>query len=143
MQPLSDVRSADARSAQIRSPAGVTRPLQVSAYKVEPPESILARNLLSKDDWRLALGDEVVEGGPKVPLVSKPRSLACRGERLARAGSGPDGATLWPSGELEREAPSADPGEEVALGEACQLCGCDVLDGSLVHNSVWYVLMGY
>jgi hypothetical protein len=41
-------------------------------YKVQPGKPILARNLLSKYDWRLALADEVVECGPQVPLVSKP-----------------------------------------------------------------------
>jgi hypothetical protein len=49
-KPLSDVRCADARSAKIRSPNGVTRCFKVSAYKVEPPKAIFARNLLSKDD---------------------------------------------------------------------------------------------
>jgi hypothetical protein len=49
-QPLSDVRSPDARSAQIRSPDGVALSFQVSANNVEPREASPARNLLSKDD---------------------------------------------------------------------------------------------
>jgi hypothetical protein len=85
----------------------------------------------------------MVERGPQVPLVSKPRPFACRGERLARAGSSPHRAILWPSGEAQREAPPSDPGEEVALGETTQLVGADVFDGSFVHNSGWYVLMAY
>jgi hypothetical protein len=64
IQSLSDVRCADARSAQIGSPCGVARGFQVSAYKVEPREAVLAGNLLAKDDWRAALADEPVERGP-------------------------------------------------------------------------------
>jgi hypothetical protein len=62
--PLPDVRSTDARSADIKRPAGVSRSFQVSLYKVEPSEASLTRNLLAKDDARLALGNEVVPGGP-------------------------------------------------------------------------------
>jgi hypothetical protein len=54
VQSLPDVRSADARSAEIECCAGVTRSLQVRLYKVEPSKSVLARNLLSKEDWRAA-----------------------------------------------------------------------------------------
>jgi len=81
----------------------------------------------------------VVECGPQVPLVSKPASFACRAERLARTGSGPHRTVLWPSGELERKAPSTDACEEVALGESCEFAWHNVLDGSLVHNSIWDV----
>jgi hypothetical protein len=63
-QSLPDVGRADARSAEIDRRAGVTRSFQVSLYKVEPSEAVLARNLLAKDDWRAALADEMVEGGP-------------------------------------------------------------------------------
>jgi hypothetical protein len=108
-------------------------------YKVQPSESIVARNLLSKDDWRLALADEVVECGPQVPLISKPCSFACRAERLTRTGSRPHRTVLRPPGELECETPSSDACEEVALGEACEFAGYNVLDGSLVHNSIWDV----
>jgi hypothetical protein len=40
---------------------------------------------------------------------------------------------------LQGEAPSTDACEEVALGEACEFAGHNVLDGSLVHNSIWDV----
>jgi hypothetical protein len=49
-EPLSDMRRADARSAQISSPEGVARCFHVSVYKVEPAEAVLACNLLAKDD---------------------------------------------------------------------------------------------
>lgn len=63
-----------------------------------------------------------------MPLVSKPISFACRAERLAGAGSSPDGAIFGPSGETEGEGPASDAGEEMALGEAAQFIGADVLD---------------
>jgi hypothetical protein len=97
VQSLSDVRRTDARSAQIGCPSGVARCFQVSAYKVEPSKTVLARNLLSKDDWRAALADEVVECGPQVPLVSKPNAFACRGERLTRAATCPHWSLVRPS----------------------------------------------
>ena len=39
-EALSDVRSADARSAEIDRCAGVVRPFQVSLYSVEPLETV-------------------------------------------------------------------------------------------------------
>jgi hypothetical protein len=93
-EPLSDMRRTDARSAQICRPNGVSRCFHVSAYKVEPTETVLARNLLSKDDWRAALADEVMPVGPQVPLIIKPASCTCRAERLARAASCPNGAII-------------------------------------------------
>ena len=51
-QSLSDMRRADARSAQIEGPHGVSHVFQVSAYSGEPNAAILARNLFSKDRWR-------------------------------------------------------------------------------------------
>jgi len=50
VESLSNMRGADARSAQIRRPDGVTASFQVRENKIEPCEPILARNLLSKDD---------------------------------------------------------------------------------------------
>jgi hypothetical protein len=78
------MRRADARSAEIDRPAGVARCFQVSVYKVEPTEAVFRRNLFTKDDWRLALADEVMERWPQVPLIIKPCSFACRAERLTR-----------------------------------------------------------
>jgi hypothetical protein len=64
IQPLSDMRRAEARSAGIDRPAGVARSFQVSLYKVEPAKSVLARNLLAKDDWRAAVFNKPVEVRP-------------------------------------------------------------------------------
>jgi len=79
------MRGAEARSAGIHRPDGILRRFQVSEYKVEPSEAVLARNLLSNDVLRATLADEPMERGPQVPLVSKPAAFACRAERLTRA----------------------------------------------------------
>jgi hypothetical protein len=61
------------------------RCFQVSEYSIEPAKPILARNLLSKDDWRAALADEAVELRPEVAVVSGAESLAGGAEGLTRA----------------------------------------------------------
>jgi hypothetical protein len=86
-------------------------------YKVEPRLCVLACNLLTNDDWRATLFDEPIPARPEVPLISKPAAFACRAERLARAGTGPDGPVVGPPGAPEGVGPDADTGEEVALGE--------------------------
>jgi hypothetical protein len=85
VQPLTDVRRTDARSAEISRPCGVARTFQIIKNKVEPLEAIRRRNLFAKDALRSALADEMVCRRPKVPLVSKPAAAACRAERLAGA----------------------------------------------------------
>ena len=61
---VSDVRRTDARRRERDTPEGVTHAFHVSVYKVDPSIDSLARNLLSKDDCRAALVDEVLPGGP-------------------------------------------------------------------------------
>lgn len=63
-ESLSDVRRADARSAEIDRPDGVSLSFQVVLYKVEPSKAVLARNLLAKDDARVELADEVMPVRP-------------------------------------------------------------------------------
>jgi hypothetical protein len=58
------VRRTDARRRERDTPEGVTQGFHISVYKVDPIIDSFARNLLSKDDCRLADFDEVVEGGP-------------------------------------------------------------------------------
>lgn len=64
IKSLSDVRGADARRAGISRPDGVALSFQVSLYKVEPSEAVRARYLLTKDEVRSALADEMEPGGP-------------------------------------------------------------------------------
>jgi hypothetical protein len=129
------LRRTEARSRGNDRPAGVTHAFQVSVNKVEPSSAVLSRNLLSKNDRRLADADEVEPRRPQVPLVSKPASFACRGERLARAGSGPHGAVVGPSGEAQRGGPDSDAAEEMALTIPGKVGWSDVLDASLIHVS--------
>jgi hypothetical protein len=70
-----------------------------------------------------------------VPLVSKPISFACRGERLAGTRTCPDRPVVGPSGEAQGEAPPADAGEEMALRELGEFVGSNVTDVSPVHHA--------
>jgi hypothetical protein len=70
-----------------------------------------------------------------VPLVSKPAASACFAERLAWAASSPNRSVVGPSGETERVAPDADPGEEVALSIFGNVIWLDVSDVSFIYIS--------
>jgi len=130
------MRRGDARSAQIGGPDTISQCFQVRAYSGEPNLPILTRNLFSKDDWKSALRDEPIEGRPEMPFVSNPLSFASLAERLAGATSGSDSSIIGPSGESESKAPSADPSEEMMLGEPSKIAGQNVFDTSLIHFSL-------
>jgi hypothetical protein len=136
IKPVSDFGSTDARSRERDRPEGVAQFFHVILYKVDPRLAVLARNLLSKERWRLVLADEVMPRWPEVPLVIKPSAFACRAERLARTGTGPNRSIIGPAGETKRVAPDADAGEEVALCEAGEVGRIDVLDASAVNDSI-------
>lgn len=97
-EALSDVRSAEARSAEIERPEGVARSFQVSLNSVEPSKSVLGRNLLAKDDVRGVGSNEAEELGPQVTVVSGAGALACRAEGLAGARSCPNRSGVVPTG---------------------------------------------
>jgi len=82
IQPLPDMRRADARSAQIGSRDGISHAFQVSEYSGEPFTSSLACNLLTKDCCRAALRDEAEELRPQVALVFCSESFTCTGKGL-------------------------------------------------------------
>ena len=73
---------------------------------------------------------------PKVPLVSNPAASACLGERLARAGSCPDGAVVAPICKAQGSRPTADASEHVNLGKAPEVGRVDVSDISLINFSI-------
>jgi hypothetical protein len=133
VQPLPPVRRSDARSAQIGSPAGISQVFQVSANSGEPFTSIRARNLLSKDDCRTALGDEIVKSGPKVALVGVALALARARKRLTGTGACPDAGDAFESCPAQGEGPAADPGEEVALVVLGELIGLHLQNAAAVH----------
>lgn len=132
---VSDVRRTDARRRERDRPEGITHGFQVSVYKVDPRVCVLARNLLSNDDCRAALLDEVVEVGPQMPLISKPSAFTCLAERLARAAGGPDRSAVGPAGASQGEGPDTDSGEEMALGESVQVDGSYIFNASFVHDA--------
>ena len=121
VEPLSDVRRPRARSAQIGGPDAIACSFQVRSNSGEPSPSILVRNLLAKDDWRLALGDEPEEVGPEVSGVGGAKAFAGGAEGLARTGAGPHGAIWPPTGKPEGGGPASDAGEEMTLAEAGQV----------------------
>jgi hypothetical protein len=81
-QSLPDMRRPAARSAQIGTPAGISCVFQVRTYSGEPLAPINARNLFSKDNWRLALFDEAVKSGPEVSFVGMAFALSSARKRL-------------------------------------------------------------
>jgi hypothetical protein len=116
VETVTDVRSTDARRRKRDRPDPVSHAFQVILNKVDPRVCVTARNLLSKDRCRAALLDEVEERRPKVPLVSKPSSRACRAERLAGTGTSPNRSVVSPAGAAKCIAPDTGTGKEVALG---------------------------
>jgi len=125
-QPLADMRSADARSRDIGRCEGVANSFHVSLNKVEPAVPNRCFNLLTKDDARAALLDEVEPERPKVPIVVEPSTRACLAERLARTGSCPDEPVILPSGSPKSIAPYSDSGEEMALRESGKFAWFDI-----------------
>jgi hypothetical protein len=104
-------------------------------YKVDPRVAVFACNLLSNDDCRRTLFDEVVEGWPQVPLVIKPSAFACRAERLARTGTSPNRSVVAPAGLSEGVAPHANACEKVALGESAQVAWVNIFYAPFIHNA--------
>jgi hypothetical protein len=70
------MRRADARSAQIGGPDGISCAFQVKSNSGEPFKSQFSRNLLAKDRCRMTLADEPEKCGPEVALVIRPLPLA-------------------------------------------------------------------
>lgn len=139
---VSDVRRTDARRRKRDSPEGIFHGFQVSLYKVEPRLRVLACNLLTKDFSRAALADEPGKMWPEMARVIKPSSFACRGERLARTGTGPNRSIIWPAGAAKGERPDADSREEVALCVVLEVIWVNILDRSFVDVARCYVAGG-
>jgi hypothetical protein len=126
------MRRAEARSAQIGGPAGISHVFQVSSYSGEPFPSVSACNLFSKDHWRVALGDEAEKSGPEMSFVLMAFVLSSARKRLTRTGACPDWAIVCPSCKSKRKAPSADAGEEMALGIAFEIIRSDINNGPFI-----------
>lgn len=142
IEPVPDVRGTDARRRKRDRPDGVIHGFHVILYKVDPSIRVVARNLLSKNNCRSALADEVVPGWPQVPLVSKCQSFACLGERLAGTGAGPDGPVVGPACAAQCQRPDADSGEEVVLAISPEVLGSHILNISFIYIARRYVAGG-
>jgi hypothetical protein len=68
-----------------------------------------------------------------VPLVFFTLLLARAAERLAGAGSGPDGSVIGPARQAQGQWPAADAREEMALNVALQIVRLYVGDAAFVH----------
>jgi len=132
---LPDVWRADARSAQIGGPDGISQVFQVSTNSGEPFAAKRARNLLSKDRCRAALGDEAVKSGPEVAFVGMALALSRARKRLTGTGACPDWTVVVPSGKAERQGPSANSGEEMALSVFLDIVDLDISDAPLLTSS--------
>lgn len=142
IRTVTDVRGTDARRRKRDSPEGIFHGFQVSLYKVEPRLRVLACNLLTKEFSRAALADEPGKMWPEMTRVIKPSSFACRGERLARTGTGPNRSIIWPAGAAKGERPDADSREEVALCVVLEVIWVNILDRSFVDVARCYVAGG-
>lgn len=132
------MRRPEARSAGISRPAGVALSFHVSVYKVEPAKSVLARNLLAKDNDRAADLDEIEERGPEMALVVESASRASSAERLARTTSGPYFAVVGPAGGSQSVAPHSNAGEEMALSISSKVSWLYLFDASFIDVSGRY-----
>ena len=135
-ESLSDVRSADACSRETNRPDGVVFSFQVIANKVEPPVGNRAFNLLTKEDWRAALADEVIPRWPKMAGIGAAKIGTRRTEGLTRTTARPNRSVIWPSRESEGEAPATNSGEEVALGVSREISGVECLDVAFINVSL-------
>lgn len=102
---------------------GVVSPLNrdnESSLKLSS-DNLSGCDLLTEDDRRPAGFDEPEHLGPQVALIGCSGPLAGVAEGLAGAGAGPAGSAIRPSSEAQGEAPSADAGEQVGLGESVQV----------------------
>ena len=127
------MRRTDARRRKRDRPEAVTHGFHVSAYKVDPRVSVFACNLLSKNFCRASLSDEVVEGGPEVPLVIKPSAFACRAERLARTGTCPNRSIIWPACEPKGVGPDSNTCKEMALCVSVKVARSNIFNTPVVN----------
>jgi hypothetical protein len=97
-----------------------------------------AFNLLTKNNVRAALADEIEEGGPEVALVVGAFAFTGDRERLARTGTVPDRAVGGPTGKLEGEIPPSDPCEETNAGKFFNVVGGYIINTSVVDFSGHY-----
>lgn len=114
-EALADVRSTDARSAEIDRCCGVALSFQVSLYNVEPSEAILARNLFTKQERRAALRDETEKFGPEVSVIVGTFTATCRAKWLTWGTPSPHRVVVRDPSAAQGMTPNTDARKEVAL----------------------------
>jgi hypothetical protein len=132
-QSLSNVRRPDAASRQTNRPAGVTFSFQISLNKIEP--SVLNRcfNLLTKDNSRAALADEIEPDRPEVSIIGNAFLRASGAEGLAGATARPNRSVVGPSGKAQGVTPAAKAGEEMALHVSGKIACSNILNAPCVY----------
>lgn len=123
----------DGTSRDNGRPNGVADGFQVRMHSVEPMFSNRCRNLLSHNNARTLGCNEAGEGWPEVTFVCLSRLLSCDRERLAGTASCPQLPVIRPSCNSGGKAPSADPGEEVALRKSSKVIWPDIDNAPLVN----------
>jgi hypothetical protein len=131
------MRRPDAVCAQYRRPCGVTFSFQVCEYSIEPPEPNRCFNLLAKDILRSPGFDEAEHFGPEVSSIGGSFTLSGGGEWLTGTRAGPESLGAGVPCELECVGPTSDTGKKMALVEFQKIQWQNVLDTSLVNNSVF------
>jgi len=139
---LSDMGRLDARSRDTDRPAGVAFAFQVRLNKVEPAVPNRCFNLLTKNNSRPALANEIEPDGPQVAFVGNAAPRSGNAERLAGAGACPYGPVVGPLGKAQGVAPDADSGKEMALGVVFNVIGLNLCNASGIHIPPRYVACG-
>jgi hypothetical protein len=127
------MRRADARSRYTCRPAGVAFTFQIRLNKIEPSVVNRCFNLLTKDDSRAALADEIEPDRPEVSIISGAFLGACCAEWLAWATACPNRSVVGPSGKAQGVAPTAKTGKEMALHVSDKLTCVNILDAPCVY----------
>jgi len=96
--------------------------------KIEPSVVNRCFNLLTKDNVRATLANEIEPGRPEVALVGN--AVACAGgaKRLAWARTCPNRSVCGPTGKAKGAAPAAKSGEEMALNKSGKLACSNIRD---------------
>jgi hypothetical protein len=101
--------------------------------KVKPAVVNRCFNLLSKNDWRAALADEIEPVGPEVAFVGGAATGAGGTKRLARTTTCPNRSVIGPSGESEGVTPDADSGKKMTLNISPKVFDSDIFNAPFVY----------
>jgi hypothetical protein len=101
--------------------------------KIEPSVVNRCFNLLTKDDSRAALADEVEPSRPEMTLVGNAPSGTGCAEGLAGATARPNRSVVGPSGKAQGVTPATKSREEMALNKSGNVTGSNILDAPCVY----------